>query len=205
MNPLLHAENGELYNADCQLLAKVKFSRSTTSLIVILAQPLEFALDERVYLMPEGKEHDYSSFLCHVAAPCVEYHVENTGATYYLLETSTRDDPSFGVELRVEVSFQIQITLEGSTRTVPATVKDISAGGLKIISNELYEEGSVFSFIFTVPRNPVILNAKIIRKRPSRHPGMHCYGCQFYDLSAGAENAVRKFVYTEDLLKRRRG
>lgn len=201
MNPLTNAEVGMLYTEDSKLIARIKYTQNPTSFTLIFYSMPEEPLPEEVYLMPGEDPNDYTSFYCVTTGVFTEYHVPQTDHTWYLTETKACDLTSNREEFRVDVSFPLDIILQGSSQRKDITVVDISVGGLKFISETEFKIGDIFSFIFSKGNPPLFLTATVLRKRPTRKDGLYCYGCRFKDLAPQVESALRGFVFKENLIQ----
>ena len=201
MNPLTNAEIGMLYTADSEFLARIKYTKNPTSFTFIFYSMPEEKLPDVVYLMPGEDTNDYSSYYCATTGIFTEYHVPQTDHTWYLTETKTCDLTSNREEFRVDVSFPLDVRIQGSNLEKTITVVDFSVGGLKFISDTEFETGKTFSFIFSKGNAPIFLTALVLHKRPTRKSGLYCYGCRFLDLHPQVESALRGFVFKENLLQ----
>lgn len=205
MNPLLTAEHCTLYHLDSTFIAKARFNQPTSgSITLIFSEKPDFRLPDKFYLMPEGSEQDFISYLCTRLGSFSKYYVETTDRTYYTVEVVTKDTPKLREELRVNVSMDAEADFEGILETKSITIKDVSAGGMMFISTEKLEKGTMFSSEFTTAKGPIPVSARIVSVRPTHLPGTFAYSCQFTGLLAREETAIRNFVFTEDLIQKRR-
>jgi len=81
---------------------------------------------------------------------------------------------------------------------VKAVMKDISAGGVFVITDEPIEAGKYIRFRFSGGRMPVLLTAKILRVMDltgKNEKYKFGYGCQFCNLTKNDEMQVRSYVY----------
>lgn len=201
MNPLIHAEVGMLYTTDFQFLKKIKYTRNSDSYTFIFSSMPETPLPRQVYLMPGEDMNDYTSFLCTTTGVFSEFYVPQTDRTWYLTETETFDLPDYRAELRVNLSFPLEITTPDVSETTTISVVDISVGGLKFITDKAFSVDTTFSFIFTKGSEPVLINALILKRYPARTPDVYCYGCRFLDLTQAAESVIRGFIFKENLIQ----
>ena len=210
MNPLLSAQHCELYRLDATFMTKAKFSQpSPGSITLIFSDKPNFVLPERFYLMPAGEEFDFISYFCTLTGSFREFFFESTEHTYYMHEAVTKDTPELREELRVDVSVDIDAVfddplLEATGGQIRITAKNISAGGMMFVSDKDIKKGTTFSFIFSQSKSSVMVNARVLNRRPTRFPELIAYGCQFGHLSSKAEGAIRNFVFNEDLIQRRK-
>lgn len=81
---------------------------------------------------------------------------------------------------------------------VKAVMKDISAGGAFIVTDEAISSDKFLRFRFSGGRMPVLLTARILRVMDmtgKNAGGKYGYGCQFCNLTHNAETQIRGFVY----------
>lgn len=119
-----------------------------------------------------------------------------------------------GVEQRrrdLKVRVSLPVTLEtadaaGKVIRVAASVKNISVGGVGLESSVCLEEKQIFFFTFETPLGSARLKASILwRKELANGYGTSVwqYGCRFFDMAGNEEALVRKFVFQEQLKKRK--
>lgn len=205
MNPLLNAEHCTLYDLDSTFIIKARFIQPTPgSITLIFPDKPDLRIPDHFYLMPDGGEHDFISYFCTKAGTFSDFYVETTERTYYTLEAITKDTPRLREELRVNVSLPVDAAFEDSVKPEPIIIKNISAGGLMFISQKKLEKNSIFSFFFAAGKTPVPVNARIVAIRPTHLPDTLSYCCQFTGLLAKSETAIRNFVFTEDLMQKKR-
>lgn len=205
MNPLLNAQNGTLYNLDCTVFSKVRFSSETPeSAVFIFSTNPAGILPEHALLMPDGEEYDYSSFFYTLSPEVKPYHSEETGETFYLVNATTRELLAARNELRIDVSFDIPAVFDGHPHEEMITIINMSAGGFFFVSEKQYDPGKHLSFIFNNGTTPIFVTAIIRNERPTRFPNLRGYGCQFFGLSAKTEAAVRNYVFRNEVLQRKK-
>ena len=57
-------KNGTLYNMDCTFLSGIRYIRESADTIsLIFSAPPSGRFPESFFLMPEGKEYDYRTFI----------------------------------------------------------------------------------------------------------------------------------------------
>lgn len=89
----------------------------------------------------------------------------------------------------------------------PATVKNISAGGVYISTDLSLSAGREIEFEFRETGEKLDLMARILRvedltEQPNQP--VYGYGCKFVCLSARAENQLRNFVFREERRRKNR-
>lgn len=204
MNPLLDAKVATLYNTECEKLDDIKYTRDQSALTLFFPSRPAYTIPEHFFLMPCDSPDDDTSYFCYLTGKPLEHFISQTGKTWYLMKGETFDSPEFWSELRVKVAFPLSITLENSSQNLSVTVENISAGGLRIHSSVPFETDSRFSFIFSSGHYPVLLTARIVKRRPQRIPKGYSYSCQFQNLDSKSESVLRGFIFKENLIQRKK-
>jgi hypothetical protein len=104
-------------------------------------------------------------------------------------------------DLRVRVHIVADFTLD-SGEFFMGTIRNISAGGIFLVTSQAIKTGAVFSFSHRFDKDLCQLQARIIRARGAAAGGFG-YGCQFIDLSSETEATIRKFVFAKQMEKQR--
>lgn len=114
-------------------------------------------------------------------------------------------------DIKIPLSIPVTITVthmpdpaipqpEGS---YPATIGNISAGGVYLRSELAVEPGAHLSFVFdraggSIPLTAEILRAEEIPRRRPKETISFGYGCRFVRLAACYENRLRSYVFQEE-------
>lgn len=215
MNPLADAKQGTLYNLDSSFLMPVRYTAdSTKTATFIFSEKPPENFPRQIFLMPNGEEYDYSTWLYTLSGEITTYQEEpedtddadnaDGPTTWYLMNASTNEVIDSRNDLRVSLSFNIEAQFSMSPTSSTITIKDMSAGGFMFVSEETWETGTTLSFIFSAGKTPAYVAAIIKKIRPTRFENLKGYGCQFINLTPSAESAVRNFVFQEEVLQRRR-
>lgn len=118
-----------------------------------------------------------------------------------------RQDVKVSVQLGTDASF---LDEERHLQSAEITILDISAGGMFCLSTAKWAEGQVFAakiFDKTMPVDLEVIRVQTAHSYSSDYPEGDSrigYGCRFINLSQASESALRKFVYQQQLQKRRR-
>ena len=189
-------------------------SDSAKTAVFIFPEEPPADFPRQVFLMPNGEEYDYSTWLYTLSGEVTTYEEEpeetesDAGTkepiTWYLMNASTNEMIDSRNDLRVSLSFDIDAQFSAKPTSATITVKDMSAGGFMFASEEDWEIGTTLSFIFSAGKTPAYVAAMIKKIRPTRFENLKGYGCQFINLTPSAEAAVRNFVFQEEVLQRRR-
>ncbi|MCI8645282.1 MAG: PilZ domain-containing protein [Firmicutes bacterium] len=118
-----------------------------------------------------------------------------------------RQDVKVSVQLATSASF---LDEDHQLQAAEVTILDISAGGMFCLSTAKWSEGQVFAskiFDKTIPVDLEVIRVQDAHSYSSDYPADDSrigYGCRFINLGQAAESALRKFVYQQQLQKRRR-
>ncbi|MCI8639967.1 MAG: PilZ domain-containing protein [Coprococcus sp.] len=205
MNSSLHTEQGTLYHMDCSLFSSIRYFRDSfdTTVFVFPEKPC-FPIPERVFLMPDGSDNDFRSFLFTLSGEILTYQGNDPSdarGPWYYVRGTTDEMPELRTNFRVYVSFRTMVWINEQSQEESITVKDIGTGGFLFVSRKEFTPGSVISAILPDAREPVFIKALIRKRRPVRKDGLFGYGCQFIEMSARAEAKVRQFVFQTELLQ----
>lgn len=203
MDPLQNVKDATLYNMDCTFLSSVQYHRDgPDSIHLIFSEQPSCPLPRQFYLMPDGENYDYRSFIFTLSdemQSCCSPLPENK--EYFLIHAITDDIPEQRKNFRVYVTFKTTAIAEGESEETRITVKDIGTGGLLFISKRKFDPGTVLSIIFSAMKTPVCISLCIKKQRPIRREGFYGYGCQFINLPAGIESTIRNFVFRTQILQ----
>ena len=81
-----------------------------------------------------------------------------------------------------------------------AEIKDISASGVLLSTDQELTVGQVVDFTFEQTTPALILEAELIRHRTYKN-GINEYGCRFIRLNAEKESGIRRYVFQIQLSK----
>lgn len=215
MNPFTDVKNGTLFRLDSSLLMPIRYTTdSANTATFIFSEELPENFPRQVFLMPDGEEYDYSTWLYTLSGETRTFQEEpedtddaddtKEPVTWYLMDASTKEMVDSRNDLRVSLSFDIDAQFSTKPVSATVTVKDMSAGGFMFVSEEAWEAGTTLSYIFSAGKTPAYVAAVIKKIRPTRFENLKGYGCQFINLTPSAEAAVRNFVFQEEVLQRRR-
>ena len=203
MNSLFDIYKGTLYNMDTSFLCNVGYKRSSVEEAVFyIYQELDIEFPFTVFFKPEGKEYDYNSFI-YTLTECKK-DMDLLGRSCYVAPGTTSDVPELRNDLRINVSFPVDIQLENGMSATKVILSDISAGGFMFVASNTFELDTVISFLLPFKKSPAYITGIIKHKRPTRRTDLIGYGCQFKDLNPATEAAVRNFVFQEELIQRRK-
>ena len=106
------------------------------------------------------------------------------------------------MDLRVRVQIATEFTLASGEFFV-GTIRNISAGGIFLVTSQAIRTGEYFSFTHRFERELCEVKAKILRARGITSGGFG-YGCKFVDLLPETEATIRKFVFAKQMEKQKK-
>ena len=106
-------------------------------------------------------------------------------------------------DIKISLTSKVTVTLERPDRTLeaPATLYNISAGGVYLVTDLELKPGEQLSFYFHDAGGTIPLTAEVLRveTRPDRYSRpVVGYGCQFVDMANMYELQLRSFVFKEE-------
>lgn len=102
-------------------------------------------------------------------------------------------------DLKISLSNQVDVTLGGTH--YQATIYNISASGVLLVSDLVAKVGDRLSFDFTKAGPPIPLVAEVLRVelRAGRYSrANYGYGCRFVNLNAQYEAQLRSYIFQEE-------
>lgn len=102
-------------------------------------------------------------------------------------------------DLRVRVHIPMEFSTDNG-EFFSGTIKNISAGGLFLVTSQAIKTGERFSFTYRFDKEPCRVRAKILRAKGAMNGGIG-YGCQFQGLAAETEASIRRFVFAKQMEK----
>ena len=85
--------------------------------------------------------------------------------------------------------------------TMPAMLRDISAGGIMIDTESELEVNQKIMFPFDKGSSPIMVQAEVLREQ-ARSGAFYRYGCRFYNHNSGKEAVVREYVFRLESARR---
>lgn len=102
-------------------------------------------------------------------------------------------------DLKVSLSAPVDVSFRGGSWR--ATIHNISASGVLLVSNLQAKKGDRLSFLFTKTADPIPLTAEVLRVelRPPKGGRLtYGYGCRFIGLRPQHEAQLRSYVFQEE-------
>ncbi len=100
-------------------------------------------------------------------------------------------------DLRVRVQLPMEFTADGG-QFFTGTIKNISAGGIFLVTSQAIKVGTRFSFSHRFDEELCRVKARVLRAKGSAAGGFG-YGCQFFDMPPETETTIRKFVFAKQM------
>ena len=106
------------------------------------------------------------------------------------------------IPLESEVTVRSESAAEGTCqREHKAKLRNISAGGVYLISKLPAGVGDLLSFTFHDTQQPIKLTGRILRVEQGVHPkdpGYQGYGCRFVDIPLRDESLLRSYIFKKE-------
>lgn len=100
-------------------------------------------------------------------------------------------------DIRVKVQLSTEFLLSDG-KYFSGTIRNISAGGLYMVTDQKMNSGQIFSFSHVFREEPFRVSVKVLRVQELVGGG-YGYGCKFEELSPGEEADIRNFVYQKQI------
>ncbi len=118
-----------------------------------------------------------------------------------------RQDLKIPLEIEVEVTcIYLPEGVEAPPQTFPAVTRNISAGGIYLISEYPLAEGAEIQFEIKEASKPLVLTAKLLRQEklpPKMEQPQYGYGCRFIKLKSQMESVLRNYIFRKDRERQR--
>ncbi len=114
-----------------------------------------------------------------------------------------------GLNIMLHAAYQRGDPIEPSALGVPATIVNISAGGVYVRTSLQLDKGRRVWFDFAELGEKLTLSAKILRVEnasvASNSRFLYGYGCKFVDMLSRHETALRSYIFQQQRNQRNRG
>lgn len=101
-------------------------------------------------------------------------------------------------DIKISHTVQVTVKLAGSDTYAPATVQNISAGGVYLTTSMPARKGNQLTFDFPQADGAIPLTAEVLRvelRPPHKGRLAYGYGCRFVRLSSRHEAQLRSYVF----------
>lgn len=195
-----HCKKAELHISDGKTIeAQVSFD-STGGLILAVPGTSEEQFDGPVEIAFFDPILGVVTCMCALTSPHVNEDYSYCAYRCEVLEQLSQDQRR--EDIKVPLSATVTVRLEaGCGPEAQATLRNISAGGVYLITSLGAAVGSRLSFTFHEAGGDLPLTAQVLRvedqtDRPDRP--LFGYGCRFVDLPSRYESQLRSYVFAEE-------
>lgn len=203
----IECSKASIYTLDNTYVCDAKVSDLTdTSALLTFPEPRVDSLHSEMLITFYDRSKGLTSFYC-LLADYKEYIGEP--GVWHSSVRCTMDRSISSIQRRkdVKIDIHLPVTLrykeEDSARKAPATITNISAGGVYFTSATAFMEKQVVQFFLPAVRTDLLLTAEILRVEKTKKEGIHGYGCRFISLPTYAESSIRSFVFKQEMQKRK--
>lgn len=112
-----------------------------------------------------------------------------------------------GLNIMLHVTYQPGDSIKPSALGIPATIVNISAGGVYLRTSQLMYRGRRVWFDFTEAEEKMTLNAVVLRVEnatPAKGQPLYGYGCKFVDMLSRHETILRSYIFQQQRNQRSR-
>lgn len=102
-------------------------------------------------------------------------------------------------DLKIALTIPTQVTYDDTI--FPATILNISAGGVLLVASLPAKPGELLSFRFPKTNPPIPLTAKVLRvdlRPPQGGKLTYGFGCKFINLNPQNESLLRSYIFQEE-------
>jgi len=194
----LHCKKAEL--PDPQGGAPVQAAVSTAStggLLVTVPRELEYPVNTPIEIVFYDPLMGVVHCLCALSSPIITDDHLSRSYRCNVLERLSQEQRR--EDIKVPLSVRVKVTLDG--QQAPATIDNISAGGVHLTTTLAAHVDDRFSFEFQAAGPAIPLVAQVLRVEchmDERNQLLFGYGCHFVDLSPRQEAALRSYVFKAD-------
>ena len=133
---------------------------------------------------------------CALTAPLLTGDKRFVAYRCRVLEQLSRDQRR--EDIKIPLTSRVQVSLQGSDSSAPATVSNISAGGVYLCTSLPAQKGDKLTFTFLETGAAIPLTAEILRAEHRPDLGGIGYGCRFIHLSPQYEAQLRAYIFQEE-------
>lgn len=196
MTPFYHCKKAELPSTDGGAPIQAVVSNAPAGgLLLTLPRDVDLPLRTPIEVVFYDPLLGIARCLCSLSAPLPagEMRSYRCEVLEQLSQNQRREDLKISMSVKVEVSYN-----DGYW---PATIYNISASGVLLISDLVARVKDRLSFDFTKAGPVIPLVAEVLRVelRPSRYGRTtYGYGCRFVDLNPQYEAQLRSYIFQEE-------
>lgn len=196
MTPFFHCKKAEISNPTGSSPFRAVVSNAPTGgLLLTLPRDIDLPLRTPIDVVFYDPLQGITRCRCSLSAPLPsgEMRSYRCKVLEQLSQTQRREDLKISLSVKVEVFY--------NDSHWPATIYNISASGVLLVSDLVAKVGDHLSFDFTKAGTVIPLVAEVLRVelRPARYSRTtYGYGCRFVDLSPQHEAQLRSYIFQEE-------
>lgn len=196
MTPFLYCKKAEIPGGKGQPTIRAAVSTAPTGgLLISLPRDISFPTDAPIEVLFYDPVLGVARCRCRLSAPVPsgELRIFRCEVLETLSKHQRREDLKVTLHAPVDVTY--------NDRTWPATIHNISASGVLLVTSLPVQKGDRLSFTFTRTEAPVSLTAQVLRvelRPPFKGRLAYGYGCRFVNLKPQAEAMLRSYVFQEE-------
>lgn len=212
MNMLNHCRKAEIFSPSDEFLCQAEAFKDKSEQLWV-SVPHDFSYEDHSFYNITF----YDSVSGLVRAHCVlaspqslsEERLSLMCKVVEVLEShQRRQDLKIPLEIEVELScVYLPAGVEAPPKTFPAMTRNISAGGIYLVSEYPLAEGAQVRFEIKEASKPLVLTAQLLRheKLPlKREQPQYGYGCRFIELKPQMESVLRNYIFRKERERQRR-
>lgn len=201
MTAFLHCRKAEVYDkANNKTIAAAVSVGPMDSLLVTLPRDFKHNTADPVQVVFYDPMDGLVTCRCTLTSPLVTDDRQHCSYRCQVLDRLSQEQRR--EDIKISLTSKVTVTLETPERTLeaPATIYNISAGGIYMVTELNLKPGDQVSFYFhdaggTIPLTAEVLRIEIRYDRYSRP--VKGYGCRFTDLASMYELQLRSYVFKE--------
>ena len=201
MTAFFHCKKAEVFDkATGQSIAAAVSVGPMDSLLVTLPRSFKHSSADPVQVVFYDPVEGLVTCRCTLSAPLVTDDRQHCSYRCQVLDRLSQEQRR--EDIKVSLSAKVTVTLEAPDQTLeaPATIYNISAGGIYMVTDLDLQPGDQVFFYFHDAGGTIPLTAEVLRieTRPDRYSRpVKGYGCRFVDLAAMYELQLRGYVFKE--------
>ena len=187
---------------------KALYNRAENAVHVRTSQPWE--LKRGSYIVRYSDNQGFFDFRCDY----IRYEFDASQHIYVMEVKKTLSVIQRRQDVKMKTNLPIRVTLLDQNNAVvidpatqkalqfPATLRDISAGGIMVDTDYRLGVDQNFMFPFNKGSTPIVVTAQVIREQAQGEDFCR-YGCKFINHNRGKEAVLREYVFRLETATRR--
>ena len=201
MTEFSHCRKAEVFdkNKNQAVIAAVSMG-PMDSLLVTLPRDFKASSASPVQIVFYDPMQGLVTCRCTLSAPLVTDDRQHCSYRCQVLDKLSQEQRR--EDIKISLTAKVTVTFEAPDRTLeaPATIHNLSAGGIYMVTDLKLKPGDQVFFYFHDAGGTIPLTAEVLRieTRPDRYSRpVKGYGCRFVDLAAMYELQLRGYVFKE--------